>query len=243
VGATGFLDACGFTPTTGGTGTFTVSANISGYQTPASAGALNGGTYSYRAHSADLTQWEVGYGVYTVSGTTLSRTVTANSLGTTAAVNFTAAPNVYITALSADLRNASLLGIGTVPPAQLGSGSAAANTFLEGDNAWKAGTLAKAWVNFVGSSAAINASYNVASVTRNSAGDYTITFTNAMSGANSYVVVAFSEWTNINTDGGFMRIKNGTRAAGSFGIQNMDYNSGSFAFVDAPSIHVVVFGT
>jgi hypothetical protein len=42
----------------------------------------------------------------------------------------------------------------------------------------------KAWVNFTGSSGAILKSSNVASVTRNGVGDYTVTFTNAMADAN-----------------------------------------------------------
>jgi hypothetical protein len=43
---------------------------------------------------------------------------------------------------------------------------------------------AKAWVNFNGSSGAIRASYNVSSVTRNGAGDYTVNYTNAFADAN-----------------------------------------------------------
>ena len=48
---------------------------------------------------------------------------------------------------------------------------------------------AKAWVNFScpSTTVTINNSYNVSSVTRNAAGDYTITFTNAM--ANIYYCV------------------------------------------------------
>jgi hypothetical protein len=42
---------------------------------------------------------------------------------------------------------------------------------------------AKAWVQFVGATAVRNASYNVSSVTRNAAGDYTINFTNAFADA------------------------------------------------------------
>jgi len=38
---------------------------------------------------------------------------------------------------------------------------------------------AKAWVQFVGSSGTINASYNVSSVTRTGTGTYTVNFTNA----------------------------------------------------------------
>jgi hypothetical protein len=43
---------------------------------------------------------------------------------------------------------------------------------------------AKAWVNFNGSTAAIRASYNVSSVTRNSTGNYNINFTNSLSDTN-----------------------------------------------------------
>jgi hypothetical protein len=44
--------------------------------------------------------------------------------------------------------------------------------------------LAKAWVRFAGSTATINSSFNVSSVTRSSAGKYVINFTTAMSDAN-----------------------------------------------------------
>ncbi len=109
--ATGFLDACGFFPAAGGTADFVVSSAVTGYQTPASAGATNGAVYSYRAQSSDLSQWEIGYGAYTTSTTTLARTtITASSTGSK--VNFSAPPSVYVTALSADLKNAALLDNG-----------------------------------------------------------------------------------------------------------------------------------
>ena len=45
--------------------------------------------------------------------------------------------------------------------------------------------IAKAWVQFNGvTTATINGSFNVSSVTRNSTGNYTVTFTNAMKNAN-----------------------------------------------------------
>ena len=43
---------------------------------------------------------------------------------------------------------------------------------------------AKAWVAYNGVTSSIRSSYNVSSVTRNSAGDYTINFTNAFADAN-----------------------------------------------------------
>lgn len=44
-------------------------------------------------------------------------------------------------------------------------------------------SAAKAWVNFVGSSASINSSYNVSGVVRNSIGNYTISFTTSFAAA------------------------------------------------------------
>jgi hypothetical protein len=49
----------------------------------------------------------------------------------------------------------------------------------------------RAWVNFAGSNGSINASGNVSSVTRNSTGNYTINFTNAMPDAN-YAVAGYT---------------------------------------------------
>jgi len=101
-----FVDVCRFTATSSGTGDFVVSALVTGYQTPASAGAVNGAIYRYRAENAALTEWEVGYGAYTVGSVTLARTVVLfNSLGTTAKISFTAAPQVGIVALGEDIVN------------------------------------------------------------------------------------------------------------------------------------------
>ena len=73
------------------------------------------------------------------------------------------------------------------------------------------GQLAKAWVNFDGTSGGttktIRSSFNVSTITDNGVGDYTVTFTNAMPNAN-YVVHgcgglgqnssgAYTAWTSI----------------------------------------------
>lgn len=90
-----FLNAVLFNPTLGGTTDFTVSAAVQGYMTPNAAGASNGAVYRYRAENATLTEWEIGYGTYNTGTGVLTRTVVLyNSLGTTAKINFTAAPNV-----------------------------------------------------------------------------------------------------------------------------------------------------
>lgn len=58
-------------------------------------------------------------------------------------------------------------------------------------NGTQVGTLCRAWVNFngVSGSVGIRASFNVSSITRNGAGDYTVTFTNTFSDANYSTVL------------------------------------------------------
>ena len=48
--------------------------------------------------------------------------------------------------------------------------------------------IAKAWVSFSGTTGAIRSSFNVSSVTRTAAGDYTVAFTNQLADANFAVV-------------------------------------------------------
>jgi hypothetical protein len=99
-----FLDVCRFNPTAGGTTDWTYSTPVTGYQSPAAANVVNGRAYKYRAESADLSQWELGEGAYnTATGVLARSTVLYNSSGTTAKINFSAAPQVAIVALKEDL--------------------------------------------------------------------------------------------------------------------------------------------
>ena len=54
-------------------------------------------------------------------------------------------------------------------------------------------TNAIAWCNFNGTTATIRSAYNVSSITGNSAGDYTLNFTNALTDANYSIVATGSE--------------------------------------------------
>lgn len=108
-----FLDGCRFNPTAGGTTDWTYSSAVTGYQSPAAAGVVNGRLYKYRAESADLSQWEMGEGSYNTSTGVLARTtVLFNSLGSgTAAgqsgagtkITFSTVPQIAIVALKEDL--------------------------------------------------------------------------------------------------------------------------------------------
>lgn len=99
----GFLNACIYRAASSGLGDFVVSAAITGFMTPAQADAVDQVVYRYRAESDDKSQWEIGYGVYTVSSTTQARTLIVKSSNANAKVNFTAAPRVYITEIADDL--------------------------------------------------------------------------------------------------------------------------------------------
>jgi hypothetical protein len=98
------VDVCRFNTTAGGVADWTYSSAVLGYQSPSAAKMVNGGQYSYRAESADLSQWEIGTGIYNSATGVLTRAVVLfNSAGTTAKINFSAAPQVAIVALGEDL--------------------------------------------------------------------------------------------------------------------------------------------
>lgn len=100
---------------------------------------------------------------------------------------------------------------------------------------------ARAWVNFNGGTAAINASGNVASVVRNGTGEYTITFTTAMPNAN-YVVAGSARRFGADTRGTAFEIDPDTVPTTTVvKVRTIKVDSAP-APVDATSVHVVIFG-
>lgn len=80
--------------TTTGTGTFTLNGAADGFQ---SFAAIGDGNQTYYAIS-DGTNWEVGIGIYTTSGTTLSRDTILSSSNAGNAVNWGAGDkDVFVT--------------------------------------------------------------------------------------------------------------------------------------------------
>jgi hypothetical protein len=82
------------TTTSTGTGTITLAGAIQGYQSFSVVG--DGNTTYYTI--TDGTNWEVGIGTYTASGTTLSRDTILESSNSGSAVNFSAGvKDVFVT--------------------------------------------------------------------------------------------------------------------------------------------------
>ena len=85
---------------TTGTGTITLGSAATGYQTFANAGITNGQTIRYAIE--DGTNFEIGSGTYTSSGTTLTRSVTESS-NSDSAISLSGTAVVFVTATVADL--------------------------------------------------------------------------------------------------------------------------------------------
>lgn len=104
------------TTTTAGTGTITLAGAATGFQSFAAIG--NGNTTYYTIAGQGTSEWEVGIGTYTSSGTTLSRTTVLASSNAGALVNFSAGTKDVFVAYPAE-RSSFAIGGGTSPNAIL----------------------------------------------------------------------------------------------------------------------------
>ena len=90
------------TTATTGTGTITLGSAVDGFQTFTAAGVANGDTVRYCIEDG-TSSFELGSGVFTASGTTLTRVVSESS-NSNNAINLSGDAIVFITAIAADLQ-------------------------------------------------------------------------------------------------------------------------------------------
>ena len=106
------------TTTTTGTGTVTLAGAVTGFQSFAAVGDGNSTYYTIAAQSGS--DWEVGIGTYTSSGTTLSRSTVLSSSNSGSLVNFSAGTkNVFVTFPASStlyaLNNTTIATNGVIP--------------------------------------------------------------------------------------------------------------------------------
>ena len=127
--------------------------------------------------------------------------------------------------------------------------SKAANTppVIKDLNGTECGTFCRAWINFDGTfgtspytlaNGGIRSAFNVSSVTENSAGNYTVTMTNALANANFCLVVGGNRYNPGNDNWTIHEDLNHTRTTTTFRLWTNQVAS-SF---DSARICVAVFG-
>ena len=97
------------TTTTTGTGTITLAGAVAQFRSFASAFA-DGSVVQYAIVGQTGTEWEVGNGTFTASGTTLARTTVLASSNANAAVNFSAGTKDVFATVTANHLLAAVLG-------------------------------------------------------------------------------------------------------------------------------------
>jgi hypothetical protein len=126
------------TTTTTGTVTVTLDGASTGYQSFSAIGDANTTYYTIAGQTGS--EWEVGIGTYTASGTTLARTAVISSSNAGSLVNFSAGTkDVFVTYPASYTSNAIGGGVGAV---MLNADTVTANgTILAGQNGFSVGPL------------------------------------------------------------------------------------------------------
>ena len=131
------------TTATTGTGTITLGSALGGFQTFTEAGVTDGQTVQYCIE--DAANFEIGTGVFTTSGTTLTRSVSESS-NSDNAINLSGTAIVFITAVAADLTSnvaitgGNISGIVDLAVSDGGTGASSASAARNNLDVDRAGT-------------------------------------------------------------------------------------------------------
>lgn len=87
------------TTSTIGTGNLTLGPAVDGFQDFAAAGVINGDIVRYVIEDGNA--WEIGTGIYTIAGPSLTRSPSESSIGGNA-ISLTGTAVVFVTATAAD---------------------------------------------------------------------------------------------------------------------------------------------
>ena len=130
------------------------------------------------------------------------------------------------------------MAYGTTKVDTIQSSTAGVPVQFNDGNGTQVGTLCRAWVSIAGSaSPTIRSSYNVSSITRNGAGDYTINFTMALSDANYSAVVTNS----LNAATGYTYPQVFSSASASTAPTTTSFRIGTNGNTDPVYMNVAVF--
>ena len=104
--------------------------------------------------------------------------------------------------------------------------------------------IAKAWVNWNGSTATIRDSFNVSSVTRSATGNYLVNFTTAMPNANYAVAVSVSSMPAVS-DANLISLDNtsGSRTNPTTTALAVSTFNAQFNYLDITYIRLAVFSS
>jgi len=242
-------DRCKETTTTTGTGTVTLAGASSGFQALSAVG--DGNTTYYCIASQTLSEWEVGVGTYTLSGTTLSRGTVLSSSNAGSLVTFSAGvKDVFVTYPSEKgvwldaSGNASALG---TPASFVGTNITGTATSFTASNVTTNANLTGG-VTSVGNAATVVTNANLTGGVT-SVGNAATVVTNAnLTGGVTSVGNAATVVTNANLTGMVTSVGNAA-SLGSFTSAQLataltdETGSGANVFATSPTLVTPLLGT